>query len=75
MKNRCRPYEIPKSIKYEVALPRMQLYIDYAADIYAIYLKYFSPNDIHVYSIDEAFIDVINYLDAYRSDAKTLAKN
>ena len=53
----------------------MQLYIDYAADIYAIYLKYFSPNDIHVYSIDEVFIDVTDYLDAYRSDAKTLAKN
>lgn len=52
----------------------MQLYIDYAADIYAIYLKYFSPNDIHVYSIDEVFIDVTDYLDAYRSDAKTLAK-
>lgn len=74
VKNRCRLYEIPKHIKYEAALPRMQLYIDYAADIYAIYLKYFSPDDIHVYSIDEAFIDATNYLGAYNNDAKGLAK-
>ena len=74
VKNRCRLYEIPNHIKYEVALPRMQLYIDYAADIYAIYLKYFSPDDIHVYSIDEAFIDATNYLSTYNSDAKSLAK-
>jgi len=39
-------------------LPRMQLYIDYAADIYEIYLNYFAPQDIYVYSIDESFIDV-----------------
>ena len=54
VKNRCRLSEIPKSIKYEIALPRMQLYIDYAADIYSIYLDYFAPEDIHVYSIDES---------------------
>lgn len=74
VKNRCRLYEIPKHIKYEAALPRMQLYIEYAADIYAIYLKYFSPDDIHVYSIDEAFIDATNYLSTYHTDAKGLAK-
>lgn len=74
VKNRCRLYEIPKHIKYETALPRMQLYIEYAADIYAIYLKYFSPDDIHVYSIDEAFIDATNYLSTYNMDAKGLAK-
>ena len=74
VKNRCRLYEIPKHIKYEAALPRMQLYIEYAADIYAIYLKYFSPDDIHVYSIDEAFIDATTYLSTYHTDAKGLAK-
>lgn len=74
VKNRCRLYEIPKHIKYETALPRMRLYIEYAADIYAIYLKYFSPDDIHVYSIDEAFIDATNYLSTYHMDAKGLAK-
>lgn len=74
VRNRCRLYEIPKTIEYEIAPPQMQLYIEYAADIYAIYLKYFAPEDIHVYSIDESFIDVTNYLQAYRTDAKSLAK-
>ena len=56
VKNRCRIYEIPPNIDYIVAPPRMQLYIDYAATIYGIYLKYVSKEDIHVYSIDEAFL-------------------
>ena len=50
----------------------MQLYIDYAADIYAIYLKYFSPNDIHVYSIDEVFCDITDYLDTYKLSKEEL---
>ena len=53
VKNRCRLSDIPNGIKYEVAPPRMQLYIDYAADIYALHLNYFDAADIHVYSIDE----------------------
>lgn len=65
VKNRCRMSEIPKSVKYIVAKPRMQKYIDYAADIYDIYLDYISPDDIHVYSIDEAFLDVTAYLKRY----------
>ena len=48
VKNRCRIYEIPPNIDYIVAPPRMQLYIDYSARIYEIYLKYFSKDDIHV---------------------------
>lgn len=48
VKNRCRIYEIPPNIEYIVAPPRMQLYIDYSARIYEIYLKYFSKDDIHV---------------------------
>ena len=43
---------------YLIALPHMSLYIKYCADIFDIYLDYFSPDDIHQYSIDEAFIDV-----------------
>ena len=74
VKNRCRLSEIPKGIKYEIALPRMQLYIDYAADIYDIYLDYFDPADIHVYSIDESFIDVTDYLRLYNMTAKQMAK-
>lgn len=63
---RCRVFEIPKHISYIMAPPRMQLYIDYAAEIYGIYLKYIDKDDIHVYSIDEVFMDVTNYLDMYR---------
>lgn len=73
VKNRCRISEIPKSIKYIVAKPRMQLYIDYAADIYDIYLDYVSQDDIHVYSIDEAFLDVTGYLKKYNMDATEFA--
>lgn len=74
IKNRCRMSEIPKSINFIRALPRMQLYIDYAADIYEIYLNYFAPQDIHVYSIDESFIDVTDYLPMYNIDAVSFAK-
>ena len=65
IKNRCRLFDITANIKYIAARPRMQLYIDYAADIYAIYLKYFDAADIHVYSIDESFIDATAYLGIY----------
>lgn len=74
VKNRCRLSDIPNGIKYEVAPPRMQLYIDYAADIYALYLNYFDAADIHVYSIDESFIDVTGYLPTYKKTPKELAK-
>ena len=74
IKNRCRLSEIPSTVRYEVAPPRMALYIEYAADIYGMYLNYFSPDDIHVYSIDEAFIDATEYLPLYEIDAKTLAR-
>ena len=74
VKNRCRIFEIPKNIKYIVALPRMKKYIEYSANIYEIYLKYFSDEDIHVYSIDEAFIDVTKYLKLYKLNPEGLAK-
>ena len=73
VKNRCRVFEIPKGLKYIMAPPRMQKYIDYAAEIYGIYLEYVAPEDIHVYSIDEAFIDVTNYLWLYKMTAKEIA--
>lgn len=73
VKNRCRVFEIPKGIKYIMAPPRMQKYIDYAAQIYGIYLEYIAPEDIHVYSIDEAFLDVTNYLWLYNMTTKELA--
>lgn len=74
VKNRCRIFEIPKHIKYITAPPRMQKYIDTAADIYAIYLNYIAKEDIHVYSIDEAFMDVTDYLELYRMSARELGQ-
>ena len=74
VKNRCRVYEIPPHIQYIKAVPRMQLYIDYTAKIYGIYLRYFDKNDIHVYSVDEAFIDVTAYLPLYKKTARGLAR-
>ncbi len=74
VKNRCRLFEIPPTIKYIIAMPRMKKYIEYSANIYTIYLKYFSKEDIHVYSIDEAFMDVTNYLKMYQMNPVELAK-
>ncbi len=74
VKNRCRLFEIPKAIKFIIAPPRMQFYIDYAAKIYEIYLKYVSKDDIYVYSIDEAFIDLTSYVKFYNTDTKSIAK-
>lgn len=74
IKNRCRLSDIHPNVNYITAMPRMHLYIEYSADIYALYLKYFDPQDIHVYSIDESFIDVTSYLGAYQTDAKSFAK-
>lgn len=68
--NRCRLFQIPKSIDYLAVPPRMKKYIDYAAEIYAIYLRYIDKNDIHVYSIDECFIDATDYLKLYHLRAK-----
>lgn len=72
IKNRCRVFQIPEHVKYIMASPRMQLYIDYSANIYAIYLRYISKDDIQVYSIDEAFLDVTKYLDLYHMDAREI---
>lgn len=74
IRNRCRVFEIPQSVDYIMAPPRMQLYIDYAAEIYSVYLKYISKEDIHVYSIDEAFMDVTNYLPLYHMTARELGQ-
>ena len=73
VKNRCRIKDIPSHIKHIVAQPRMQLYINYATEIYSVFLKYIAPEDIHVYSIDESFLDVTNYLKMYGMSAKELA--
>lgn len=61
------------AIDYVVAPPRMARYIDYSTSIYNIYLRYIAPEDIHVYSIDEVFMDVTAYLHTYRLTPHDLA--
>lgn len=62
------------ALDYIAAVPRMALYMKYSTQIYNIYLKYVAPEDIHVYSIDEVFMDVTGYLQAYRMTARQLAQ-
>lgn len=61
------------ALDYIVAPPQMALYMKYSTTIYNVYLKWFSPEDIYVYSIDEVFIDVTHYLSTYKMRAKELA--
>ena len=61
------------AVDYIAAPPRMAHYIDVSSKIYGIYLKYIAPEDIHVYSIDEVFMDVTDYLKSYKMSAHELA--
>ena len=61
-----------KKLTYVIASPQMRRYMEVSANIYKIYLKYVSPDDIHVYSIDEVFINVTNYLETYQCSAHEL---
>ena len=60
------------ALAYITAPPRMSLYMKYSTQIYQVYLRYFAPEDIHVYSIDEVFIDLTGYLTNYQMGAKEL---
>lgn len=76
---RARLFEVVEkanrySLQYIAAPPRMSLYMDYSARIYKIYLKYVAPEDIHVYSVDEVFMDVTHYLKNYNMTAEELAR-
>ena len=70
-KQAIRKYEAEHRtrIDYIIAVPRMAEYERISAQIYAIYLRYVAPEDVHVYSIDECFIDVSGYLHAYQKEA------
>ena len=61
-------------LTYLAAVPRMALYIEYSSRVYSVYLRYIAPEDIHVYSIDEVFIDVTGYLKTYNMNAHELAR-
>lgn len=62
------------AVSYITAPPRMALYMEYSTRVYNVYLRFAAPEDIHVYSIDEVFIDVTCYLATYRMTARELAK-
>ena len=59
-------------LDYIIAIPRMSYYMEYSTQIYNVYLKYLDPEDIYVYSIDEVFCDITNYLQYYQMSAKEL---
>ena len=60
-------------LSYIIAPPRMAFYLEYSTIVYNIYLKYIAPEDIHVYSIDEVFMDVTHYLKTYAVTPRELA--
>jgi len=70
---RTRAYKLPKNIKIMKVPPRMSLYIKKSKEVINIYLDYVSIDDLHIYSIDEVFLDVTDYLSLYKKDVKTLA--
>lgn len=73
IKGRTRLYEIPKNIKYIIVNPRMQLYLDKSKEVVSIYLDYVAKEDLHIYSIDECFLDVTDYLKLYKKTDTELA--
>ena len=72
--SRTRLYDIPNNIKYTIVPPRMKLYIAKSKEIVGIYLDYVAPEDLHVYSIDECFLDVTDYLKLYKKTDYELAE-
>ena len=71
---RARLYEVKQKAKdFIIARPRMAYYISYSTRVYNIYLRYISKEDIHVYSIDEVFMDATSYLKNYKCTARELA--
>lgn len=74
VKNRCRLFEIPKGIDYIIAKPRMKLYMEKSIQIFSIYLRYISYEDIHIYSVDECFIDLTDYQKIYGKTPRQLCQ-
>ena len=62
------------AVSYIVAPPRMAKYMEYSIRIYQIYLRYFAPEDMHVYSVDEVFMDATRYLSTYKMSARELTR-
>lgn len=74
----CDSPELSKNpsleLDYIAATPRMKLYMKYSNMVYNVYLKYVAPEDVHIYSVDEVFMDVTDYLKTYKLEAEELAK-
>ena len=66
-------YQKARGVDFIIAPPRMAHYIEVSTKVYQTYLKYIAPEDIHVYSIDEVFMDVTAYLHSYKMTAHQLA--
>ncbi len=71
---RTRLYNIPKNIKYTIVPPRMRLYIQKSKEVVQIYSDFVSFEDLHIYSIDECFLDVTDYLNYFRKTDYELAQ-
>ena len=63
--SRCRIKELPKKFKYVYAVPRMERYLEKSADVVGVLYHFVAEEDVHVYSIDEAFVDLTSYLSYY----------
>ena len=74
VKSRSRLFEIPKNIKYKIVPPRLGYYEEMSKKVITIFLKYVSIEDIHIYSIDESFIDITPYLKLYQNTPYNIAK-
>ena len=72
--SRGRVFEIPKNIKYDIIMPHMNYYIQKSKEVVSVYLDYVSKEDLHIYSIDECFLDVTHYLKLYQKTDYELAK-
>lgn len=71
---RPRLFQIPKNLSFRAVQPHMRRYMEVSAQIYSIYLRFIAREDIHVYSIDECFIDAGPYLTLYHTDARGIAR-
>ncbi len=73
IKGRTRLYEIPKNIQYFIVNPRMKLYAEKSKEVISIYLDFVAQEDLHIYSIDECFLDITNYLNLYKKSDYEIA--
>lgn len=73
IKGRCRVYDLPKNLRIIKVPPRMKLYQEKSKEVIKIYLDFIAPEDLHIYSIDECFLDVTDYLKLYKKTDYELA--